>query len=269
MVKLKYIFANALPEKHFVPAHIHNCFELNYYFSGSGRNVYEENSQRAAGDIDFNVTIKNGDKFLDFSANSYVLLPPYVTHDELHYGRGEVLALGFFVDDEFAKLLRALSPRVHSDAYLELQPIMKRIRDEYSTQKLYHHAVCEAFLQAALIDVLRKNNERGNAADFSYVIAYIDEYYMVPLNLERLAKSYGYSVSRFRQLFKQQAGQSPKQYILSCRLAQAKRLLSCADLPLSAVAESCGFSDYYQFSTFFKTATGKSPTQYRLCPEPH
>ena len=58
-------------------------------------------------------------------------------------------------------------------------------------------------------------------------------------------------------------GLVPKKYILQKRLALAKKQISHSELPLTEIAENCGYDDYYQFATYFKKEVGISPSQYR------
>ena len=55
---------------------------------------------------------------------------------------------------------------------------------------------------------------------------------------------------------------TPKQYISEIRLQKAKQLLTEGVLKINAVAETCGFSNQYHFSRFFKQNTGMTPTEF-------
>lgn len=67
----------------------------------------------------------------------------------------------------------------------------------------------------------------------------------------------------FRQLFKKHFKTSPKQFIIDLRLQKAKQLLSEGSLKLSAISESCGFSNPYHFCRTFRLHTGSTPSEYR------
>ena len=55
---------------------------------------------------------------------------------------------------------------------------------------------------------------------------------------------------------------SPKKYLNDLRIKKAKALLKQKKATVTEVAVSVGFSDVLTFSRFFKTHTGKSPTEY-------
>lgn len=78
-----------------------------------------------------------------------------------------------------------------------------------------------------------------------------------------LAALCGISEVYFRQLFKEQFGTSPRQYILELRLKKARQLLTGSRLAINRIAESCGFTNPYHFSRAFHQATRLTPTEYR------
>lgn len=67
----------------------------------------------------------------------------------------------------------------------------------------------------------------------------------------------------FRKLFKNHFGCSPRQYIIGMRMQRAKQLLSEGGIPLSGIAEKCGFSSAYHFCRLFKQHEGMAPSEYR------
>jgi len=63
--------------------------------------------------------------------------------------------------------------------------------------------------------------------------------------------------------FKEACGHSIRDEILSVRLAQAKRLLSDTDIPISHVCARCGYTDERSLRYLFTRATGYSPNEWR------
>jgi AraC-like DNA-binding protein len=94
-------------------------------------------------------------------------------------------------------------------------------------------------------------------------ISYIYENLNNPnLTNSHLAKREKISEIYFRKLFKEHYGTTPKQYIISVRIEEAKRLLDEGISSVSAISDACGFSSVYHFSRAFKQATGVSPSEY-------
>ena len=79
----------------------------------------------------------------------------------------------------------------------------------------------------------------------------------------KLASECKISEVYFRKLFTRHYGISPKQYIIDLRMQKAKQLLGEGSLSVSAISESCGFSNPYHFCRLFKQHTGISPSAYR------
>ena len=68
---------------------------------------------------------------------------------------------------------------------------------------------------------------------------------------------------RFRDLFRQQFGTTPNQYITTKKVEHAKKLLSAGGISVTEVSERCGFSDVFYFSKVFKQMTGVSPSAWK------
>lgn len=66
-----------------------------------------------------------------------------------------------------------------------------------------------------------------------------------------------------KQLFRQQTGMMPAQYIRQLKLCKAKFLLRSSELLIGEVAANCGFDDSNYFSVVFTRETGMTPTAFR------
>ena len=91
---------------------------------------------------------------------------------------------------------------------------------------------------------------------------YIDNNFDKELNLNFL--SYIRLTSKFHllRLFKKHYGLTPKQYLISKRINESKKLLKNG----MTVAESCylvGFETPSSFSTLFKSKTGLAPSEFQ------
>ena len=95
------------------------------------------------------------------------------------------------------------------------------------------------------------------------ILNYIQFNYMQDITIRDIAESCACSESTVCHLFKQYMGESVKKYIADLRLNQAKMLLKNSELPISSVAQMCGFSNINYFPTAFKKYSGYTPTEYR------
>lgn len=79
-----------------------------------------------------------------------------------------------------------------------------------------------------------------------------------------MAVEAGLGQVRFRQLFRRQAGTTPKEYLTGLRIRRAAELLLNGTDRIVDVARQSGFNSEFYFSSAFKRVTGLSPSQYRM-----
>ncbi len=82
--------------------------------------------------------------------------------------------------------------------------------------------------------------------------------------LESMARHFDLSLSRFRDLFRQEHGISAGKYVQAFREREARRQLAEGDEPLKVLAARLGYADPVAFHRAFKNRTGMTPGQYRL-----
>lgn len=81
--------------------------------------------------------------------------------------------------------------------------------------------------------------------------------------LEEVARQLLISPSGLRKKFKDAEGIPPARYRMVQKVESAKQLLLSTDLPLSAIAERCGFCDEAYFHKCFCRTVGITPSAYR------
>lgn len=82
-------------------------------------------------------------------------------------------------------------------------------------------------------------------------------------SVRELSELAGYSESYFIRRFRAEAGASPHQYLISCRMRAAVRLLWDGSVSVSQAAEQAGYPDLKSFSRAFRRHYGLSPSEYR------
>nr|WP_242482066.1 AraC family transcriptional regulator [Paracraurococcus ruber] len=95
------------------------------------------------------------------------------------------------------------------------------------------------------------------------VRAYVDAHLAEAFGIGDLAAVVGLSPWHFSRAFKAATGRTPRAFVTARRVERAKALLADGDLPLSEVAQACGFADQAHFSTIFRRHAGLPPGAWR------
>jgi YesN/AraC family two-component response regulator len=99
------------------------------------------------------------------------------------------------------------------------------------------------------------------------VINHIENNLSTRLNLDILSEKAGLSKYHFCRIFKNHIGVSPMKFLMSMRIAKAKKLLKREDANVSKVASSLGFNDLSSFTVQFRKITGTTPIKFRKSQE--
>jgi AraC-like DNA-binding protein len=126
-------------------------------------------------------------------------------------------------------------------------------------------AFCDHFFKDIWLQYCLENKDESPALPpiLNDAIQRIHQCLPRALSVAELARDLHVSHVYLIQLFKKHLNVTPTDYVIGFRLEQAKLLLSDTDEPISTLAERCGFSNAYYFSTLFKKKTGLSPGVYR------
>jgi iron complex transport system substrate-binding protein len=89
-------------------------------------------------------------------------------------------------------------------------------------------------------------------------VTLLHECYNTSLTLNDLAGRLNLSKTHFRRLFHAYTGKSPKEFLVSIRIAEAKHLL-LEGMPMKQVAIAVGYEDLFYFMRVFKKNVGIPP----------
>jgi AraC-like DNA-binding protein len=92
---------------------------------------------------------------------------------------------------------------------------------------------------------------------------HIDRRYADELDLAALASVAGVSKYHFARSFEAAYGETPIRYLTRRRVERAQDLLRCANLTVTEICMTVGFSSLGSFSSRFTALVGESPTRYR------
>lgn len=92
---------------------------------------------------------------------------------------------------------------------------------------------------------------------------YIEENACESVNLSDIAGAVNLSQTYFHTLFTASVGCSPHDYLIKCRIENAKKMLWDSNNPLKDIAVVCGFGCQQYMNKVFKQHTGCTPGEYR------
>lgn len=90
-----------------------------------------------------------------------------------------------------------------------------------------------------------------------------DAHWSNPLDLQNKIRSFGYSEHRLEEIFKEEFGLTPTEYISNKKIEYAKDKLANSNMRIIDTAFDLNFSAMSSFYKFFKKKTGMAPGEYR------
>lgn len=246
-------------------AHLHrNWFELTIVTDGKG--IVATN--------DVNVTVKSGDIYLSFPAESHQITSDknaplrydffafYTTNEEINAELDKISSTfqnaeeRIFHDERIATLI--------SGAIAEFCD-----KDKFSSQKLLTN-----IFEEVIIYLIRDFQEKKAPALFSNVsqadilcyqlMNYIDTHIFDVKSLQQLSDVTNYNYNYLSTIFKKTTHQTLSEYYQNSKLKTAKLLIQEKKLKISQIAELLNYSSVYVFSRAYKNKYGVAPTQDSL-----
>ena len=112
---------------------------------------------------------------------------------------------------------------------------------------------------------LPANGERPSKSreKMKLLLGYIEEHYGERITVEDGAALCFYSNSHFMKYFKRYMGMPFTQYLNDFRLEKAAGFLRTTSLPVTDVAQKCGFDNISYFNRLFRKKYHGTPGEYR------
>jgi AraC family transcriptional regulator of arabinose operon len=181
-----------------------------------------------------------------------------------------VQATGVLLRDYVGALpVAALSPVRNAGDDLQLARLFSEILDSLRRGTSFAHLLHASSILGYLMSLLiqrRRENPRGNSDAVNKVaetIIYMSDHLDEPLRVPALARMASLSPAYFGELFKEQTGCSPRDYLHLLRIHRACRMLQGTELNVKEIAGRLGYQDQFHFSRQFKAFQGLSPSDYR------
>jgi AraC-like DNA-binding protein len=152
-----------------------------------------------------------------------------------------------------------------------LASLMHLVDEETRARRPARELVLERLLEVLLIEALRCGGEtpfapglaRGLADDrLASALCSLHARPELPWTVPKLAAEAALSRSAFFARFARTVGLPPMEYLLTWRMALARRLLHTHELGMEQVAERVGYSSASSFTVAFARHVGVSPARY-------
>lgn len=105
--------------------------------------------------------------------------------------------------------------------------------------------------------------ELPNKKLFIEILRFVDSNITEDIDLNTVAEQFNRSPNYISSLFKKGGKEGFSDYVKNKRIEIAKKLLADCTIPISNVAELCGYPNSKYFSVVFKKLTGYTPKKYR------
>ena len=173
---------------------------------------------------------------------------------------GRLLAL-FDMANEPLMLSNALVIATAQEVFNELQK--SRAADEQYIEKLVEVMLEKVYRTLTIAGVAGLAPSHVHFSRLSKALQHIRGNLSGDLSVEFLANLAGVSQTHFRRLFQEALGTSVHQYVLGARLDQVRKFLGTTRMPISRIAEECGFSSQSHLTTSFSKRYSATPAEYR------
>lgn len=237
--------------------HAHDCTELFYVVSGTGRFHVEGH-------------------FFPVAADDLVVINPNVEHTELSRDNRplEYIVLGvegleFSPAQEDDSRYCVMSLQGQRE---EILPLLRSLLREAALKQTGYELVCQNILEIMAVQLGRRVELSSSASgrytskECALVRRYIDSHFKENITLSQLSDLVHINKYYLVHTFSREYGVSPISYLISRRLQESKYLLTRTNHSLSQISHMLGFSSPSYFSQSFRRAEKMSPLEYRkLC----
>ena len=130
----------------------------------------------------------------------------------------------------------------------------------------YAELIITQLLRCGLLQKQDSDARRKNEATLTLLAAvtdFVESHLLENIPLERIAAQCNMSKYYFAHTFKDAAGVTFFEYLTSCRIDIAKRLLSETKHSITEISHQSGFSNTRVFNRLFRARVGMPPSEYR------
>lgn len=211
-------------------------------------------------------------------AGDVLIVPAGAPHRSIERKATEVWGVGFcvscFAPDAPEVLVPFERVRAGSAPVVRLEksrrPFVQSLLRELSQTKRAATPVQRALLTLIVAEVerARGSSSSGVSNVVGDALRFIERNCLRALTLRDVARAVRKSESYVTRTLSQKTGRSAVEWIIACRLSEARRLLLHSDESVEVIAERVGYADPTHFIRLFKRESGLTPAQWRKTPSP-
>lgn len=180
----------------------------------------------------------------------------------------EILFGGAYSQQYFDVIRKSKSYVFYQSESGRLQRTLESLVQLYGDVVPNRELLISAKLNELLDEVLRTSIPHQKALNLmpenlKQTVLYITEHYMDHLKIDDLAAHCKLSNSYFLRIFRQYMNCTPKSYILTLQIENAKQLLEMSTKSVSEIAEAVGVYEVRYFCYLFRQHVGVTPREYR------
>lgn len=171
--------------------------------------------------------------------------------------------LKFFAEGDLARQLTEAPPYFPNT---HPQEICERIDQILLYQETGRELMVQSHVLAVIDLVLQMSQQIASARTAPWIPAarqFIETHAAEPIRLREMAASVHLSPVYFHNVFTDSCGLTPHDYLIQCRVGNAKKLLWNSDKTIREIGDVTGFGCQQYFTKVFKLQTGMTPAAYR------
>ena len=215
--------------------------------------------------------LKLEDSIYSLTENCYFFLPADIPHEYYPVdGSWDVRWVafdGFACNDIFRELGLTDSVIFRTENPEPLLHIYNKMFVAQKSDRIYGNYTCSGLVYQYILEFHNQSEACFGGSDRSNllmpVINYIDDNFREDFPMTRLAEIAGITPQHLCRVFKETMNMKPSEYLILCRMNEAKQLLKHSDIPIAEICRQTGFSNPGYFSTVFSQHEGIPPNVYR------
>ena len=254
--------------------HKHNFFEIVYVLEGSGMHILNDNGYEYTQGSLFLLT-PNDYHFFEIQTFTKFCI---ISFNEIYFSKIKE-------SNDFSELFKKLEIIFYTASSFQNELInneddkqftdllIKRLLSEMKNKDF----LCQIVIKNSvflLLNIIARNIQqrlsvslKSNSlkSEIGEIIFYIQQhiYQNEKLRIAAIAEHFFKSKNYISQYFKENTGESLKEYILKCKLSLVKNRLLHSDLTISQIADELNFTDESHLNKFFKLSYQQTAKEFR------